>query len=137
LLNSALTSTPDIAMAKFKPYSTTQGIFTPVHLSHQIQPGTFEYTLCHLIDNVLDLSILDSRFKNDETGAPAYAPKILLKINSVHYSKKWKTFHDFLFETTTSKNPHGMNCSIDKSPTKVDNTRYNIYQYYIWRCLNA
>ena len=74
-------------MAKFKPYSTTQGIFTPVHLSHQIQPGTFEYTLCHLIDNVLDLSVLDSRFKNDQTGAPAYAPQILLKIVLFAYSR--------------------------------------------------
>lgn len=74
-------------MAKYKPYSTSQGIFTPVHLSHQIQPGTFEYTLSHLIDNVLDLSILDSRFNNDETGAPAYAPKILLKIVLFAYSR--------------------------------------------------
>lgn len=74
-------------MAKYKPYSTSQGIFTPVHLSHQIQSGTFEYTLSHLIDNVLDLSVLDSRFKNDETGAPAYAPKILLKIVLFAYSR--------------------------------------------------
>ena len=74
-------------MAKYKPYSTSQGIFTPVHLSHQIQSGTFEYTLSHLIDNVLDLSILDSRFNNDETGAPAYAPKILLKIVLFAYSR--------------------------------------------------
>lgn len=61
-------------MAKYKAYSTSQGIFTPVHLSHQIQPGTFEYTLHHLIDTVLDLSDLESRFNNDETGAPAYDP---------------------------------------------------------------
>ena len=74
-------------MPKFKQYSTTQGIFAPVHLSHQIQPGTFEYTLSHLIDNVLDLSVLDARFKNDETGAPAYAPKILLKIVLFAYSR--------------------------------------------------
>jgi hypothetical protein len=32
-------------MAKYKPTSTTQGILTPVHLSHQIQEGIFEYTL--------------------------------------------------------------------------------------------
>jgi len=74
-------------MAKYKPYSTTQGIMTPVHLSHQIQPGTFEYTLCHLVDNVMDLSFLDSRFNNDETGAPAYDPKILLKIILFAYSR--------------------------------------------------
>jgi transposase len=74
-------------MAKYKPTSTTQGILTPVHLSHQIQEGTFEYTLNFLVENVLDLSILDSRFKNDETGAPAYAPKILLKIVLFAYSR--------------------------------------------------
>ena len=74
-------------MPKFIPYSPTQGILTPVHLSHQIQAGTFEYTLCHLVDNELNLSILDSRFKNDKTGAPAYAPKILLKIVLFAYSR--------------------------------------------------
>jgi len=74
-------------MPKFKPYSSTQGIFTPVHLSHQIQPGTFEYTLNNLIENALDLSVLDSRYKNAETGAPAYAPKILLKIVLFAYSR--------------------------------------------------
>ena len=74
-------------MAKYKPHSTSQGIFAPVHLSHQIQKGTFEYTLSQLVDNALDLSFLDSRFNNDETGAPAYAPKILLKIVLFGYSR--------------------------------------------------
>jgi len=66
-------------MAKYKVYSYSQGAFIPVHFDHQIQPGTFEFTLSHIIDNELDLSIF-SRFKNDETGAPAYDPKLLLKI---------------------------------------------------------
>jgi transposase len=74
-------------MAKYKPHSIAQGILTPVHLSHQIQKGTFEYTLSQMVDNVLDLSFLDSRFNNDETGAPAYAPKILLKIVLFAYSR--------------------------------------------------
>jgi transposase len=74
-------------MPRFKPASTTQGIFAPLHLSHQIQEGTFEYTLNFLVENALDLSVLDSRFKNDETGAPAYAPKILLKIVLLAYSR--------------------------------------------------
>ncbi|MBU0728617.1 MAG: hypothetical protein KKA70_02635 [Proteobacteria bacterium] len=60
-------------MPNFKPYSTSQGIFSPIHLSHQIQEGTFEYTLNFLVDNVLDLSVLEARYKNDQTGAPAYA----------------------------------------------------------------
>lgn len=74
-------------MPKFKPTSTTQGIFAPIHLSHQIQEGTFEYTLNFLVENALDLSVLDARYKNDETGAPAYAPKILLKIVLLAYSR--------------------------------------------------
>jgi transposase len=74
-------------MAKYKPYSNSQGVFIPVHFAHQIQPGTFEFTLSHLMDNELDLSIFDSRFNNDETGAPAYDPKILLKIILFAYSR--------------------------------------------------
>jgi transposase len=53
----------------------------------QIQPGTFEFTLNHLIDNELDLSCFDSGFKNDETGAPAFDPRILLKIILFAYSR--------------------------------------------------
>lgn len=74
-------------MPKFKAYSTSQGIFTPIHLSHQIQPGTFEYTLHHIIDNLPDLSELENRYNNDETGAPAYDPRILLKIVLLGYSR--------------------------------------------------
>ena len=74
-------------MARYKPYSYAQGKFIPVYFDKQIQPGTFEYTLHHLIDNELDLSIFNDRFKNDETGAPAYDPKILLKIILFAYSR--------------------------------------------------
>ena len=74
-------------MPNYKSKNPAQGIFTPVHLSHQIQEGTFEYTLSQLVDNVLDLSFLDSRFNNDETGAPAYNPRILLKIVLFAYSR--------------------------------------------------
>jgi transposase len=74
-------------MPNFKPDSTSQGIFAPIHLSHQIQKGTFEYTLNFLVDNALDLSVLNGRYKNDETGAPAYSPKILIKIVLLAYSR--------------------------------------------------
>ena len=74
-------------MAKYKPYSYAQGQFIPVYFDKQIQPHTFEYTLNHFIDNELDLSIFDSRFNNDETGAPAYDPKLLLKIILFAYSR--------------------------------------------------
>ena len=40
-------------MAKYKPYSYTQGAFIPVHFDHQIQPGTFEFTLNHIMTYTL------------------------------------------------------------------------------------
>jgi transposase len=74
-------------MAKYKPYSYAQGQFIPVFFDKQIQQGTFEYTLNYLIDSELDLSIFDGRFRNDETGAPAYDPRILLKVILFAYSR--------------------------------------------------
>ncbi|MGV1098140.1 hypothetical protein ACUUL3_01855 [Thiovibrio sp. JS02] len=52
-------------MPRYKPYSYAQGKFIPVHFASQILPGTFEFTLNHLIDHELDLSLFDERFKND------------------------------------------------------------------------
>lgn len=74
-------------MAKYKNYSYSQGKFIPVFFEKQILSGTFEYTLNHLIDHELDLSVFDRRFQNDETGAPAYDPRILLKIVLYAYSR--------------------------------------------------
>jgi transposase len=42
----------------------------------------------HLIDHELDLSLFDARFRNDQTGAKAYDPRILLKIVLYAYSRK-------------------------------------------------
>jgi len=74
-------------MAKYKEYSYEQGKFIPIHFDRQILPGTFEYTLSYLIDHEIDLSMFDQRYKNDETGAPAYDPAILLKIILYAYSR--------------------------------------------------
>lgn len=74
-------------MAKYKKYSNDQGVFLPVFFDKQILPGTFEYSLNHLIEKELDIRFFDSRYKNDETGAPAYDPKILLKIVLFAYSR--------------------------------------------------
>ena len=74
-------------MARYKEYDYTQGKFIPIHFDKQILPGTFEHTLHYLIDNEIDLSIFDLRYQNDETGAPAYDPAILLKIILYAYSR--------------------------------------------------
>jgi transposase len=74
-------------MARYKEYDYRQGKFLPISFDKQILPGTFEYTLNYLIDNELDLSIFDARYRNDDTGAPAYDPAILLKIILYAYSR--------------------------------------------------
>ncbi len=74
-------------MARYKPYSYAQGKFLPVQFEKQILPGTFEYSINHLIDHKLDLTIFDERYRNEETGATAYDPKILLKIILFAYSR--------------------------------------------------
>lgn len=74
-------------MARYKSYSYAQGKFIPVHFEKQIIPGTFEYSLNYLIDHKLDLSIFDERYRNEETGASAYDPRILLKIILYAYSR--------------------------------------------------
>jgi transposase len=74
-------------MARYKEYDYLQGKFIPIHFDRQILPGTFEFSLHYLIDNEIDLSMFDARYRNDETGAPAYDPAILLKIILYAYSR--------------------------------------------------
>jgi len=73
-------------MARYKETEKDQGLFLTVNLSEQIVPGTYEYTLSRLIDNKLDLRIFDRKYTNDETGAAAIEPGILLKIILYCYS---------------------------------------------------
>lgn len=73
-------------MARYKPVDRNPRLL-PVVLSEQIQPGSFEFALDHLVDHELDLSALDARFHNDQTGASAYDPRIMLKIVLLAYSR--------------------------------------------------
>jgi transposase len=74
-------------MARYKHYDYSQMKLLPVNFEQQILPGTFEYTLNELIDNEIDLAVFEQRYHNDETGAPAYDPAILLKIILYAYSR--------------------------------------------------
>lgn len=73
-------------MARYK-YIDTQPKFLPVDLAQQLHPGTFEHALNYLLDGPIDLSAFDARFRNDETGAPAYPPALLLKVVLFAYSR--------------------------------------------------
>jgi hypothetical protein len=57
-------------MPRYKP-AQRNGMFIPVVFEEQIQPGTFEFALHHLVDDELDLIALDAKFRNDATGASA------------------------------------------------------------------
>ncbi|MDO6467539.1 hypothetical protein [Neptunomonas phycophila] len=50
-------------MARFKHYDYEQTKMIPLRFADQIQPGTFEYTLSHVVDNELDLTLCLSQSK--------------------------------------------------------------------------
>lgn len=72
-------------MARYKIIET-QPKLLPIDLATQLLPGTFEHALNHLLDHAIDLTSFDARFRNDETGAPAYPPKLLLKVVLAAYA---------------------------------------------------
>lgn len=74
-------------MPNYKAYDYRQTSLVAINYEEQLQPGTFEYAIHHLIENELDLSIFSDRYKNDAEGRPAYHPAILLKIILFAYSK--------------------------------------------------
>ena len=73
-------------MPRYK-YIDTNPKFLPVDLARQLLPGTFEHALHHLLEYELDLTRFDARFRNDETGAPAYPPAVLLKVVLFAYAR--------------------------------------------------
>ncbi len=73
-------------MPRFKHYSYAQTKMIPIDFTRQLQPGTFEFALNQMVDE-MDLSIFHHKFHNDQTGAPAYDPAVLLKIVLFAYSR--------------------------------------------------
>lgn len=66
-------------MARYKHIDTSPR-FLAVDLQRQMLPGTFEHALNHLLDGQIGLSCFDAKYCNDETGAAAYPPAMLLKV---------------------------------------------------------
>ncbi len=73
-------------MARDK-YIDTQPKLIPIDLAPQLLPGTFDYALHHMLDHAIDLSHFDARFQNDETGARACPPALLLKVVLFAYAQ--------------------------------------------------
>jgi transposase len=78
---------PEVSMAKYKPSNENQMVMLPISLQDQLVPGTLEHTINRLVDENIDLSVFDERYKNDLTGAAAIHPKILLKVILLAYAK--------------------------------------------------
>ncbi len=74
-------------MPRFKDYDYNQMKMLPISFERQILSGSFEYSLCYLVDHEMNQKIFYPRYANDENGRPAYDPAILLKIVILAYSK--------------------------------------------------
>ena len=102
-------------MAKFIPYDYNQSSMIVINFNDQIQAGTFEHAVHHLVDHKLDLSLFTAVYKNDDYGRPAYNPAILLKIILFAYSKgitssreiEWCCRHNIIFMALSCQSsPH-------------------------------
>lgn len=74
-------------MPNFIPYNPDQDALIAINFLNQLQKGTFEFAVHHLVEHKLDLSVFYSVYKNDNVGRRAYDPAILLKIVLFAYSK--------------------------------------------------
>ena len=66
-------------MARYKPYNLKQDKRIPLSYADQLVPGSFEYALNEIVEEHLDLSVFERRYRNDATGRVAYDPKALLR----------------------------------------------------------
>lgn len=74
-------------MARYIPTERPDTLLVEISLSKQIRPGSFEHAVDFLIDNHMDLTIFDVRYKNDHGGRPAWHPGVLLKCVFVGYAR--------------------------------------------------
>ncbi|WP_226705228.1 IS1182 family transposase [Microbulbifer elongatus] len=102
-------------MPNFKRYNYNQDAMVVINFEEQLQPGTFEFTLHHLIGIHIDLSVFYDKYQNDTGGRSAYDPAILLKIILFAYSKgitssreiQWQCEHNIIFKALSCDSvPH-------------------------------
>ena len=73
-------------MARYKTIDLSPR-FLAVDLEKQLLPGSFAHAVHHLLDHDFDLSGFDAHYRNDDTGATAYPPGMLLKIILCAYAE--------------------------------------------------
>ncbi len=94
-------------MPRYMHYGDNQDSMVVINFEEQIQPGTFEYALHHLISDRLDLTPFDELYiQGGKAGdRPANTPAILLKIILFVYSRgitssrdiQWCCEHNIIF----------------------------------------
>jgi transposase len=73
-------------MAHYKPY-TNNKIQIEILFDETILPGTVEHTINEMVEHEIDTSCFVRHYKNDQGGASAYDPKLLLKVVLYAYSQ--------------------------------------------------
>jgi len=73
-------------MPKYKPTYEDQTVFIHLSAANQFQVKSFEFAIYHLLENDINTSLFESNWKNHTLGAPAYHPKIMLKVILMAYS---------------------------------------------------
>ena len=71
----------------YKPYNPDQSRLVPITLSEHIYEGSLEEAIHKIVEEQIDLSGLDTFYKNDDTGRPAINPKVLLKVILLAYAR--------------------------------------------------
>jgi transposase len=74
-------------MPRYKAYDYDQLVMIPISLEDQLEPGTLEYTINELVEKNIDLTVFEGRYQNDDTGATAINPRVLLKVILFAYSR--------------------------------------------------
>ena len=67
-------------MPRYKNYDYNQTVMIAIELEKQIIAGTLEYAIHKLVEERVKIEPFEKKLKNEETGRPAYDPKVMLKI---------------------------------------------------------
>lgn len=74
-------------MARYKAYDLNQARMIPLSYADQVVVGSFEHALNEILEEHLDMSVFDQRYRNDATGREAYDPRVLMKVVLYGYYK--------------------------------------------------
>ena len=63
-------------MPRYRYYDYGQTVMLSIELEKQITPGSLEYVIHKIVEERIDVRKFEEKLKNEETGRPAYDPKI-------------------------------------------------------------